>query len=363
MRHAFDEVATVSETTERTEGQRGQTVALFAIFLVVIVASVGLVLDTGGAYAQQRNQQRAADLAAVAGAVAETNCWSGCAGGGTPRAAMITAATNSAQANGYVASELTINIPPTSGPYAGVGGDCSTIASMPCWIQVGVNRPHPNGFASIVPGQSSWAVSAHGVAVGGVANAVANGIAPIMFDEKSVGKDANAGTDQKYCDPDPSKCTPNNNIPDGTNLLQFNYTNFCAAQSGCNFNSGNAPGGGQYIVNNGLVQTVIDLGMSLGPNNKGQHTNICHDLLATYPNGADLPVAIEKPDPNDPTNNALLVGFWVWHLDTANSSCQGSGGEQLSGYFTKDLTKTLPLTITPGGGKATTGQFIARLVQ
>ena len=351
----------MSDTTERTEGERGQTLVLFALFLVVIVASVGLVIDAGGAYAQQRNQQRAADLAAVAGAVAETNCWNGCADGATPRADMITAAKNSAQANGYVASELTINIPPTSGPYAGMGGDCSTIESMPCWIQVGVSRPHPNGFASIVPGQSSWAVSAQGVAVGGVANAVANGIAPMMFDEKSV-EAANAGTDQVYCDPQPSKCKPNNPVPDGTNLLQFNYTNFCTAQSGCNFNSGNAPGGGQYIVDHGLVQTVIYIGMSLGPNNNGQHTNICKDLLAKYPNGADLPVAIEKPDPSNPAN-ALLVGFWVWHLDTANSSCQGGGGEQLSGYFTTNLTSTLPLTIIPNGGKATTGQFIARLVQ
>lgn len=67
-------------------------------------------------------------------------------------------------------------------------------------------------------------------------------------------------------------------------------------------------------------------------------------------------------EPKNPTN-ALLVGFWIWHFDTAKTSCGGAGGEQLSGYFTTNLTSTLPLTITPGGPKATTGQFIARLVQ
>ena len=352
----------MSQSTTRTARQRGQTLVLFALFLGVTVASVGLVLDGGGAYAQQRNQQRGADLAALAGAIAETNCWSGCSGGVTPRQAMITAATNSAQANGYLASEVTINIPPTSGTYAGKGGDCSTIASMPCWIQVVVSRPHPNGFASIV-GQSSWGVTAQGVAVGGVANGVANGLAPIMFNKASV-KSNSAGHDQPYCDPQGQKCVPNGAVPDGTNPLEFAWTSFCLAQSGCNFNSGNkAPGGGQYLVSNGGVQITISLGMFLGPNNGGQHTNICSDLLAAYPNGADLPVAIEVPDPTNPSKNALLVGFWIWHLDTAGSNCKGQYGEQLAGYFTTDLTSTLPLTITPGGGKATTGQFIARLVQ
>ena len=47
-----------------------------------------------------------------------------------------------------------------------------------------------------------------------------------------------------------------------------------------------------------------------------------HDLLDQYPNGGDLPVAI-----ND--DNGNLVGFWIWHLDTANSDCNGHDGEQL----------------------------------
>jgi len=48
-----------------------------------------------------------------------------------------------------------------------------------------------------------------------------------------------------------------------------------------------------------------------------------------YPNGAHLAVAI-----ND--DNGNLVGWWIWHLDTAASSCSGPNGEQLVGSFVND---------------------------
>ncbi len=338
--------------TQRRE--RGQTLVVFALSLVVIIASVGLVLDAGGAYAQQRNQQRAADLAALAGATAETSCWQGCSGGATPRQAMINAAVASASVNGFTATEVGVNIPPLSGKYAGTGGDCSSIASMPCWIEVVITRNHQNGFASVV-GQASWPVTGRGVAVGGVANAVTNGIAPIMFNKKAV-VDPDHGTTKPYCDPQSKKCSPNGAVP--VEDTQFNWTNFCASPSGCNLSSSSA----KTIIAGGGIPFTVYLGMSLGPNNDGQHTSVCHTLVQTYPQGADLPVAIEVPDPNNP-GNAILVGFWIWHFDAANTNCQGKDGELLKGYFVQDVANTLPLTITPDGGKATTGEFIANLVE
>ena len=90
------------------------------------------------------------------------------------------------------------------------------------------------------------------------------------------------------------------------------------------------------IIEGGNFQVTVTLGMYLGPHNNGQKTSVCKALLDQYPNGADVPVAI-----ND--DNGNLVGFWIWHLDTANSDCQGQDGEQLAGWFVNDITSTLPL--------------------
>lgn len=55
--------------TTRYPRQRGQMLVIFAISLVAMIAMVGLVIDGGNAYAQQRATQNASDAAAEAGAV------------------------------------------------------------------------------------------------------------------------------------------------------------------------------------------------------------------------------------------------------------------------------------------------------
>ncbi|MEO8274099.1 MAG: pilus assembly protein TadG-related protein, partial [Chloroflexota bacterium] len=47
----------------------GQIIVLFALGLVAFIAGVGLVVDAGNAYAQQRGVQNGADAAANAGTV------------------------------------------------------------------------------------------------------------------------------------------------------------------------------------------------------------------------------------------------------------------------------------------------------
>ena len=179
-------------------GQGGQTLVLFALGFTALVAVAGLVVDLGGAWGQSRSQQKAADVAALAGATREAN-------GGT-KAQIIQSAFDSAAANGFPNSEVTVNIPPTSGKYAPGGSesgplsanDCSTPAQYPCWVEVVIDRPHENSF-SRAWGFGSFPVTNRGVAVGGVANAVANGIAPIMFNYKTVKK--YGATPHVYCDP------------------------------------------------------------------------------------------------------------------------------------------------------------------
>jgi len=48
--------------------QRGQILVVFVLAMVAIIGVIGLAIDGGGAYAQRRDQQTAADLAALAGA-------------------------------------------------------------------------------------------------------------------------------------------------------------------------------------------------------------------------------------------------------------------------------------------------------
>ena len=331
------------------ERRAGQSLVLFAICLTALVAVAGLVVDIGGAWSQSRSQQKVADVAALAAATKETN--------GGLRAEIIQAAYDSAAANGFAASEVTVNIPPVNGDYAPGGAesgplstnDCSTALKYPCWIEVLVNRAHSNSFSRVV-GLDSFGVTARGVAVGGVANAVTNGIAPIMFNYKSV--KAHGSTRTEYCDPQPGKCDPNSSWPMDQAEPQFSWTTFCETGGNCNVNSNDA----MDIINGGNFQFTVSLNMYLGPHNNGDRPSVCHDLLDQYPNGGDLPVAI-----ND--DNGNLVAFWIWHLDTAGSDCNGHDGEQLVGWFVSDATSTLPLTITSGGGVATFGEHIVRLVE
>ena len=339
--------ALISRARDGLDQADGQVLVLFTLMLVTLLLAIGLVVDVGGSWGQFRTQQKVADVAALAGATAEAN--------GADRATIIQAAVDSAVANGYQASEVTVNIPPTSGKYAPGGSqsgplstnDCSTPALYPCWIEVLVDRPHQNSFASVV-GMNQFGVTARGVSVGGIANGVSNGLSPIMFNYRAVtdhGPNANV-----YCDPNPAKCDPNSAWP--INSEQFAWTTFCVKGGNCNVDAATAKG----IINGGEFQVEVYLGMDLGPHNHGDMTSVCHALLDMYPSGADIPVAI-----ND--DNGNLVGFWIWHLDTANSDCEGHDGEQLAGYFVSDETSTLPLTISAGGSSATFGIPLADLVE
>jgi hypothetical protein len=325
--------------------ERGQTLPLFAIFLVVMLAAAGLVIDVGSAWAQERGQQKAADVAALAGATAEAN--------GATNAQIKAAALASATANGYDATEVEVNIPPTEGKY-GPGGSgyssnaCTSAATYPCWVEVKITKEHPNSFARII-GQTEWDVAGRGVAVGGIANAVSNGISPIMFNVDAV-QAGDRGNNKQYCNPQSNRCDPNNTWPLGE--TQFNWTTFCVTGGNCNVNSADA----KNIIDGGGFQITVALDMYLGPHNHGQHTSVCHALMDFYPNGGDLPVAI-----ND--DNGNLAGFWIWHFDAAGTDCNGPDGEIMSGWFLEDLTSTLPLTISPDAPAATFGQWIVRLVE
>ena len=337
------------ERHDRRERERGQALPLFVLMLIALLAATGLVIDSGSAWAQERSQQKASDVAAIAGATKEAN-------GGT-RGEIIAAATASAVANGYANSEIQVNIPPASGKFApGPGKDamlsntCATAALYPCWVEVVITKPHDNFFAGVI-GQGTWNVAAKGVAVGGIANSVSNGLSPIMFNEDAV---ANQNKKQ-FCDPQDNKCTPNSDFP--KHDLQFNWTTLCITGGNCNVNTNDVVD----IINGGGFTTSVWLGMDLGAHNQGQHTAACHAMLDAFKVPTTMPVVI-----ND--DNGNLRGFWMWTFDPATTDCQGKDGMLLGGNFTANswgqypLSET-PLTISAGAPAATFGLYVVKLVE
>ena len=111
----------VARFRRRQRREKGQVLVVFALMLVALLASAGLVIDLGGSWAQVRSEQKVADIAALAGATAETN--------GATRAQIIQTAMDSAIANGFDATEVQVNIPPTTGAYA-PGGSASGPLSL-----------------------------------------------------------------------------------------------------------------------------------------------------------------------------------------------------------------------------------------
>jgi len=89
--------------------ERGQALILIAFGMMALLALTALAIDGGNAFVDRRSAQNAADNAALSAAYGMA------AGSGQSLAK--SSATTIANKNGY--TDVTINIPPQSGPYAG----------------------------------------------------------------------------------------------------------------------------------------------------------------------------------------------------------------------------------------------------
>src|SRR5439155_10837563 len=111
--------------------QEGQAIVLIALILLVLFMFVGLAVDAGQLYSARRTMQEGADSAAYAGAVVVYQGGTHSAAGSCGATSTSTttqgylAAVNEATKNGFTDGVggvvLTINNPPTSGPYCGDG--------------------------------------------------------------------------------------------------------------------------------------------------------------------------------------------------------------------------------------------------
>jgi Flp pilus assembly protein TadG len=142
--------------SSRRTAQRGQILVLFVVALVAVIAGVGLVIDGGFAFAQRRNEQNAADLAAFAGA---------------------NALLNGQDANAAALAAAGLNDFPD-----GAGGTNVTVTVAATTVQVDITAPHHNYFAGVV-GQFTWDVSVTATALTGIPTKF-SGVAPFILSEE-----------------------------------------------------------------------------------------------------------------------------------------------------------------------------------
>jgi Flp pilus assembly protein TadG len=312
--------------------ERGQILVIFVITVVAIIGMLGLVLDGGSAFAQRRDEQNVADLAAIAGATAHLNATGDAA---TKLAAADTAATAIAAANGYT---------------DGVDGVDVTVSSssnvFAATVQVGITRPHRNNFAAIM-GMPTWPVSVTASAISTDSPNAANGVMPMLFNE--------AAFPGAICDETKENCatkietyqlpgTGNEDVPQ--DATQFNWTIFCTANGNpCNANSN----GVKDIIKGDGTATTIDLGYDIGPLNAGTHADVFFEL-EDYAGGV-FPVPIVTDDGN-------MVGFAYFKL----TSIEGSPNKVIKGYFTSPVNAD-KLVINPNAPAASleTGVFRIKL--
>jgi len=151
------------QRADPAQRERGQILVIFALALVVIIGMVGLILDSGSAFAQRRGEQNAADLASIAGANAYLNTDGSVA---VRTVAAQAAALASATRNGYTDGVNGAAVPtPTV-----------TLMQSGVQVRVSITAPHANTFSRIY-GQNSWDVSVEAAAETGTVD-TATGAAP-----------------------------------------------------------------------------------------------------------------------------------------------------------------------------------------
>jgi Flp pilus assembly protein TadG len=308
--------------------ERGQILVLFALGAVAMIAMVGLVLDGGDTFAQRRDQQAGADVAAMAGANAYMN-----ANGGVnaKRSAAIAAATAAATRNGYTAG--------TNGTTLNVS---VSLLSAGASVTVDMTKPHQNNFARIM-GFNSWDVSVTATAVAGTVD-TGVGAAPWIMNINAF----NGNGTPKYTSSNPIAFgEANGDYPiSGTDLA---WTDFNGSN---NVNTNEVSG---IIDGTNVVTSTIDFEQYIGQHNQGNHTALYGDVQQHLA-GKVVPVPIVGPGspncatPMDGHQDGCFKGWALFHVISAS----GGSDKTITGYFLSDFISK-PLTV----GECTAAQQAA----
>jgi hypothetical protein len=137
----------LSSTTDSNAPERGQILILFAGAIVALLLIAALAFDVGVMLVERRDEQNAADAAALAGARYVL----------TDETAAENAARYVSQVNGFDDADpsevVNVFIPPIHGKYVGLAG----------FIEVQIEGSRPSVFGGII-GQAAWPVGAYAVA-------------------------------------------------------------------------------------------------------------------------------------------------------------------------------------------------------
>ena len=303
-----------------TERERGQILVIFALSLIVIIGMVGLVLDGGGAFAQRRSEQNAADLAALAGANAYLNTSGSVA---TRTAAAQAAAIASATSNGY-----------TNGVDGTViGTPAVTLRQSGATVTVNITAPHVNSFARVL-GATFWNVS---VTATGLAGTVDTGIGAGPW---TMSIDAfNGNGKPKYGKNNPTNFgETNGDYP--VSATDLSWTDY---NGNNNVNTSEVDG----IINGANVVTAtFQFGQYLGQHNQGNHAalygsvdSLLRDEIVPIPI-VGPPVAPATTCANAPSyTNGCFKGWALFHVLSASQ-----GGKTIYGYF-EDSFVASPLSV------------------
>jgi Putative Flp pilus-assembly TadE/G-like len=122
--------------------RRGVVAVFVAVCLVALVGATAISIDGGMLYMEQRRAQASADAAAMAGACDLFQNYPS-NNGTDPSGSAQQAALNVAKGNDYsndgASSVITVNIPPKSGPYAG----------LPGYVEILLRYNMPRGFSGV----------------------------------------------------------------------------------------------------------------------------------------------------------------------------------------------------------------------
>jgi Flp pilus assembly protein TadG len=263
----------------------GQILVVFALSLITLLGFAGLAVDGGSTFAQQRSQQTATDLAALAGA--NDYLVNGNTTLATDRARSVAAA------NGYTHG--------ADGAIVAVAIDTSNGIGF----TVTISAPHHNAMAAVL-GMPTWTVTTTGTALAGFPD-TATAVSPFIF---SVMAFQNDGT--------PLYQTPTNfgegngDVP--VSQLDFAWTNYGTGNVDTTQVS-------QMISGDLTIDKTLQFGEYIGQHNSGNHTWLYNDVN-TYMQNVDVPVAVVD-------GNGNFTGWSMFHVISADAGTD----KHIYGYF------------------------------
>jgi hypothetical protein len=140
------------------QSRTGAVTPLVAIMMIVLFSFVAIAVDGGMLLTERRRAQATADAAAMAAACVLYDNYpvdQGLGQIGNPKGAALSVASANGYSDDGTTSSVTVNLPPTSGPYAG----------LPSYVEVIVTYYQPRAFSGIF-GSGALPVKARAVARG-----------------------------------------------------------------------------------------------------------------------------------------------------------------------------------------------------